>query len=146
MYGGTLREQTVGLTKDAGTSQAGSNLSTSANLPTSDTYVSYGGASNLWDTTWTPSEINDSNFGAFFQAYDPLNALDTRWLVAYGFGFTIDSGATIDGILLEIEQRQASGIAYVDHVRITVYYTEGGGGGAASRFLRRRTRRFQRAF
>ncbi len=29
----------------------------------SDTYISYGGATDLWGTTWTPADINASNFG-----------------------------------------------------------------------------------
>lgn len=31
--------------------------------PTTDTYVSYGGISDLWGETWSYSDINSSNFG-----------------------------------------------------------------------------------
>lgn len=31
--------------------------------PTSDTYLSYGNSSDLWGETWTPSDINASDFG-----------------------------------------------------------------------------------
>jgi len=41
----------------------GSNLSTGVTWPGADTYVTYGGAANLWGTTWTDSDINDVNFG-----------------------------------------------------------------------------------
>lgn len=35
---------------------------------TTSTVVNYGGASDLWGTTWTPSEINASNFGVVLSA------------------------------------------------------------------------------
>lgn len=47
----------------AGTA-AGTDKSTGAVLPTSSATVSYGGVSDLWGTTWTPSDINNANFGA----------------------------------------------------------------------------------
>lgn len=47
----------------------GNNLGlTSTAWGTSDAYVSYGGASNLWGTTWTVSEINNTGFGAALAA------------------------------------------------------------------------------
>lgn len=55
-------EQNVRLLK-AGTATV-TDRSTSATLPTASTTVSYGGAADLWGTTWTPSDINASNFGA----------------------------------------------------------------------------------
>ncbi len=38
--------------------------------------VTYGGSSNLWGTTWTPSEINASNFGVAISATSPDNGVD----------------------------------------------------------------------
>lgn len=35
---------------------------------TTDTYTTYGGAADLWGTTWSEAEINASNFGAVFSA------------------------------------------------------------------------------
>lgn len=46
----------------AGTA-VGSNLAVAGNYPTSLTVANYGGASNLWGTTWTATEINNANFG-----------------------------------------------------------------------------------
>lgn len=44
----------------------GSNLAdTATDWPTTLATVSYGGAANLWGTTWTPSEINASSFAVF---------------------------------------------------------------------------------
>ena len=65
---------------------------TSTKWPTSDAYKSYGGSSDLWGTTWTPSDINNANFGV---------------VLAVQMGTGIFPPST----------------AYVDHIRITVYYT-----------------------
>lgn len=59
--------------------------------PTSDTYISHGGAADLWGLGWNPAAINASNFGVSISAR------------------------------MSITGEQA---AYIDHVRITVYYTE----------------------
>ena len=42
--------------------------SNSSYWPTSDTYRSYGGSAEKWDQTWTPADINASNFGVSLQA------------------------------------------------------------------------------
>lgn len=68
--------------------------------PASDAYASYGAINDLWGTTWTVSDINNSGFGARIQATETGVGVDT---------------------------------AYIDHVRITVYYTEAGGGGGSQR-------------
>lgn len=49
-----------------GGSITGSNKSTGATLPDVDTYVSYGGAADLWGTTPTPANITASTFGMGF--------------------------------------------------------------------------------
>jgi hypothetical protein len=60
--GTNIRDIVVQLIK--GGSLVGSNLAaTGTNWPTSETAANYGGSSNLWGTTWTPSEINASDFG-----------------------------------------------------------------------------------
>lgn len=64
---------------------------TTTEWSTTEAYKSYGGSSDLWGTTWTPTDINASNFG---------------------FVITPQGGAG------------ASVDAQVDHIRITVYYTE----------------------
>ncbi|MGB9847751.1 MAG: hypothetical protein ACPLKV_00850, partial [Minisyncoccia bacterium] len=62
-------------------------------LTTSDVYYSLGGETDLWGTTWSYSDINNSNFGVVISAYN--------W----------DTLART---------------AYIDHIRITVYYTTTG--------------------
>ena len=47
-----------------GGAYVGSNKAdTSTAWPSSDAYATYGGASDLWGTTWTDSDINSANFG-----------------------------------------------------------------------------------
>ncbi len=59
-------------------------------VPDPGTYVSYGGASNLWGETWTSADINNSGFGVTIRAQ---------------------------------EYESTSNSVFVDHIRITVYYT-----------------------
>lgn len=44
------------------------NKASSTNWPTSDTYATYGSASDLWGETWTASDINDTDFGVVISA------------------------------------------------------------------------------
>lgn len=46
-----------------GGSVTGSNKASPGTWPSTDTYFSYGGVADLWGDTWTPSEINASDFG-----------------------------------------------------------------------------------
>ena len=73
---GTIVDHDVTLLK-AGTA-TGSNLAQGGNWPSSPlTFASYGGSTNLWGTSWAPSDINASNFGV------QLSALNTN---STGFG------------------------------------------------------------
>jgi RNAse (barnase) inhibitor barstar len=62
--GGGITESIVKLFK--GGVIVGSNKSTGATLPGSLATVSYGGAADLWGTTWTPTDINATNFAVAF--------------------------------------------------------------------------------
>jgi len=56
------------LTK-SGTTTVGSNKAdTVTKWPTSEAAASYGGAADLWGTTWTVAEINAATFGAMLRA------------------------------------------------------------------------------
>lgn len=48
---------------------------------TTDRYDSFGGASDLWSASWTPSDINDANFGA---------VLSTQWSGISGTTLSVD--------------------------------------------------------
>lgn len=57
----------VGITKNGTSSIAGI---TSPSITTTEQYLSYGGAANLWSITWTPAEVNASTFGVRLQRGD----------------------------------------------------------------------------
>ncbi|MCX8015963.1 MAG: prepilin-type N-terminal cleavage/methylation domain-containing protein [Patescibacteria group bacterium] len=62
-------------------------------LTASDAYYSFGDTTDLWGTTWSYSDINNSNFGVVVSVFNPTTSART---------------------------------AYIDHIRITVYYTSSG--------------------
>ena len=105
-------------------SETGSNKSDGETLSASDTYKSFGGASDTWSASPSVSQVNASNFGVRIQLTDGgVDWGTTYYLDCTNFGFSLPS-ATVDGILVEIENKATGGIAYLDHVRMTVYYTE----------------------
>lgn len=60
-------DNVVRLTK--GGTVVGSNMANSdVEWPTSNAYITYGGNGNLWGTTWTISDINNTGFGSVFSA------------------------------------------------------------------------------
>ncbi|TAK54381.1 MAG: hypothetical protein EPO24_13190 [Bacteroidetes bacterium] len=61
---GSVFEQDIRLVK-GGTVQ-GDDKSTGANLPVTDTYVSYGSSSDLWGLSWNAGDITASTFGVVF--------------------------------------------------------------------------------
>lgn len=73
-----------------GGNRRGSGRQSTSYWPTRETWLQRGGANDLWGTTWTPSDVNDSSFGVDIQA--------------------ANGGGT-------------PSTAYIDAVRITVYYT-----------------------
>jgi len=85
---GTIGDYSVKLVK-GGAISGNNKADTTNNWPTTDTYKSYGGSTDLWGLSWTAADINASNFGM---------AIACR-------GYAANS------------------ISYIDHIRITVYYT-----------------------
>ena len=96
----------------------------SLTMPTSSSYIVFGSSTDLWGTTWTPADINNSNFGFSIEVGTDYKLTDD--LQGTNFGFSIPAGATINGILVESKGYQVistASTAYIDNVRITVYYT-----------------------
>ena len=62
-----LRDNVVSLVK-AGTIQSTNKAVTGTNWSNNNVLAvaNYGGAADLWATTWTPADINDANFGVAF--------------------------------------------------------------------------------
>lgn len=83
-----------------GTESGNDKADTGTNWPSSDTYASYGGAADLWGLTLTDSDINASNFGVSISAQLELSTPPTPPFSATGS---------------------------IDHIRITVHYTEATG-------------------
>jgi MBG domain (YGX type)/Ig-like domain CHU_C associated len=61
--GNDIRDVAVQLIK-GGSLVASNQANTGSDWPTSETAATYGGATSLWGTTWTPADINATNFGA----------------------------------------------------------------------------------
>ena len=62
----TVRDNDVKLVKSG--SPVGDNKAHGSSWPDSDTYDSYGDTTDTWGDTWTPTEINSSDFGIVFSA------------------------------------------------------------------------------
>jgi hypothetical protein len=88
--GGVIEDNGLRLIK-GGTVTGSDRANFGLNWPTTDTYSTYGGSSDLWGTTWTLAEVNAANFGCAFAC------------ISYTCGATMTS--------------------FVDHIRITVFYT-----------------------
>jgi hypothetical protein len=79
------------------------NKSTGANWNQyPEVYTSYGSSTDLWGESWDTTKINSSNFGV-------VASLELNGAITLG-----------------------TAVAKVDHIRITVYYTEAVGGEASS--------------
>ena len=98
--------------------------------PGSDTYISYGGSSDVWGLSLSASDINSSDFG--FVIACQAGAEITNYIKVTNFGFSISGSAVINGIVVEVEQLYAisgktgNSVAFIDHIRTTVHYTDTG--------------------
>lgn len=99
-------------------------------LTTTNTYYSFGANNDLWGATLSAADVNDDGFGVGFAFVGAgnVNNYSTYYLCAEHFDFAIPAGATINGIIAECEAAYStdgtSQFVIVDHIRITVYYTE----------------------
>jgi len=123
---GYPRLTTVKLRYDG--SDIGDNKGTSTQLGTTETLYSFGGASDLWNATLTPSIINSSTFGVHCDVYSSSGSYVQA--VVTNFGFSVPSGATINGVVCEcgayyVSSRVTKAV-YVDYIRLKVYYTQNG--------------------
>lgn len=124
--GGSISDNDVTLLK-AGVA-AGSNLAAIGVWGAPPDPHTYGGSSNLWGTTWTPSDINNSGFGIQVSAHNsdvnpatagidfisltvtyslPTGTNVSDYLQGTQFGFAIPSTTTISGILVEVKGLQS---------------------------------------
>lgn len=68
-------DNTVKLKKSSGA--VGDNKSIATEWPQTVNIATYGSSSDLWGTTWTPADINDSGFGAYLINNVPSPAGDS---------------------------------------------------------------------
>jgi len=61
--GVTLKDNSVQLLQNGSVPGGSSNEASSSTWPTSRGTKSYGSSTDMWNTTWTPSNVNASNFG-----------------------------------------------------------------------------------
>jgi hypothetical protein len=114
-----------------GDSVSGDDKSTSAPLTSgvgcgATSYRSYGGSSDLWGLSLNSTDVNSSNFGVVYSTRSGSDVV-SHYLKATNFGFNIPAGSTINGILIEVKQSVETDPllrSYVDHVRMTVYYSQ----------------------
>lgn len=65
---GTFRNSSIQLVK-TGTTVVGSDLNDNATWSTTESTSTTGSVTELWGTTWTPEELNDSQFGVSVTAW-----------------------------------------------------------------------------
>ena len=73
-----------------------------------NTYEVYGDSTNLWDTTWTPTDINDPNFGLFLQISNGI----------------IDQTAQVDHVRMTVYYTLTTGIEYIDKASSILFYQD----------------------
>lgn len=103
------RDVGVYIIKSDGTLGSENKADTANNWPLTDTYKSYGGSTDLWSESWAYTDINDTDFGVVISAKDTTTNVTSYYLKATNFGFSISSGNTIGGILVEIERKVYQG-------------------------------------
>jgi len=98
---------------------SGTDKSTGATIPITQTSVNYGSASDLWGLTFTDTDINASNFGVVFSTQEPIAPTISNYLAATNFGFSIPASSTINGITCSINQLAASAASFVSGTLVT---------------------------
>lgn len=81
----------------------------------------YGGSTNLWGLTPTVSDVNASNFG--FGISLTGNGGTSKYLYVSNFGFSIPTGATINGIDVTCGVLSPAGTPQFDYIEVRIYYT-----------------------
>mgnify|MGYP003627841540 CR=1 FL=1 len=113
----------LGVMLRSGGARIGNKKSTRYNGGSPDTFDdSHGSSSDLWGTTLTAYDINQSGFGVSIGLIDDFAGGEPE-LLATNFGFNIPLSATIDGIIVRTITIETP---YVDFVSVNVYYTDSG--------------------
>ncbi len=133
---GEATESSVRLLK--GGVAVGSNKAIAGNWPTTETTSTYGSTSDLWGTTWTPAEVNASNFGvgilasvSVFVGTRIANVEQVQVQVTYTvpgeiLWYTVASGGTAIGSGLSFNPVGVAGspLANTNTPGVTTFYAE----------------------
>jgi hypothetical protein len=135
---GEAKDNSVRLIK-AGSAVGDNKGFTSTNWGTSESAINYGGTADMWNATWTPAEVNASNFGVAFAAditqgfivartanVDYINLSvtyyipgDLNWYTVSSGGTSIGSGPSFNPVGVA-----GSGLANTNTAGTTTYYVE----------------------
>lgn len=92
-----LQDNIVRLVRDG--TIVGDNKAITTTWSTAFTLVTYGGPTDLWGTTWTPADINDSDFGAVLSVNRTNNGTNDRTALVDNLQITVfyayDSSMTL---------------------------------------------------
>ena len=123
----TMNQQTaqplkVGST--VGTNQASSLVA----IPTTESFTTFGGTSQLLGAAWTPSDINNSGFGIRLSVASSASGFSSNYLDATNFGFAVAASDTIVGIQFDVRwvasgNGTSSATVSVNYVRATITTT-----------------------
>lgn len=129
---GTFGDSNVRLYVDG--AFAGNNKATLTNLTGSFAYQSWGGEGDLWGLpSLTGAQVKSLNFG-FAAAYGEGGGVQTHYIRATrcflegAGGDDIPDDAVITGVKAEVRAKWAIFTPQVDHMRMTVWFTEAAGG------------------
>lgn len=84
--------------------EVGNNLSAGAAIPTTKAFGTYGDAANLWGTTWTVAEVNNSGFGFSYKIgrtssqATTTSAYRVRITVTYSLGSIVNRESRFRGV------------------------------------------------
>ncbi|MEP7164081.1 MAG: T9SS type A sorting domain-containing protein [Ferruginibacter sp.] len=136
-FSGEIQDNSVKLMK-AGVAIGTNNAAASTNWQTSETVAAYGTTTDLWGTTWSPAEVNASNFGvalvvdntsAFFSRQANVDYVQVsvtytipgslNWYTASSGGSSIGSGSPFNPVGVA-----GSGLPNTNTPGTTVFYAE----------------------
>lgn len=139
----TIKDEQVRLLNASGVLEGDNKADVDTAWGTSDATANYGGSTDMWGTSFTKSDVEDSDFGVEIRATkgtstdDVIASIDHVTITIHytaeetgdyldltNFGFAVPTGATIDGITVEVERSQSGTGTSIEDV--TVQMIDGG--------------------
>lgn len=99
-----VRDESIRLVK-GGTIVGSNNANTAATWPTADTYFTHGSNTDLWGTTWTPAEVNATDFGvAISVKLGGISILPTAYIDHISMTVYYDTPLPVDLLYFKVHQ------------------------------------------